>query len=29
LQNNNITCKQSIDAIKQFYEEAEKTVSGK
>ena len=27
LQKNNITCKNNIDAVKQFYDDAEKTVS--
>ena len=27
LQKNNVTCKQNIDAVKQFYDEAEKTVN--
>jgi len=27
LQNNNITCKRSLDSIKQFYDDAEKTLA--
>lgn len=27
LQKNNMTCKQKLDAVKQFYDDAEKTVS--
>jgi hypothetical protein len=27
LQNNNITCRRSLDSIKQFYNEAEKTLA--
>lgn len=27
LQNNNVTCKRSLDSIKQFYDEAEKTIN--
>jgi hypothetical protein len=27
LQKNNITCKQKIEAVKQFYDDAEKTLS--
>jgi hypothetical protein len=27
LQNNNVTCKQRMDAVKQFYDDAEKTVN--
>jgi len=27
LQKNNITCKQKMEAVKQFYDDAEKTVS--
>lgn len=29
LQRNNVTCKNSIDSIKKFYDDAEKTVSEK
>ena len=28
LQKNNVTCKNSADAVKKFYDDAEKTVSG-
>ena len=28
LQNNNVTCRRSLDSIKQFYDEAEKTITG-
>lgn len=27
LQKNNVTCKQKMDAVKQFYDDAEKTVN--
>lgn len=27
LQKNNVTCKQKLDAVKQFYDDAEKTVN--
>jgi len=29
LQRNNMTCKQSIDALRQFYDDAEKTLATK
>ena len=29
LQNNNMTCKQSMEAIRQFYDDAEKTLATK
>jgi hypothetical protein len=29
LQKNNVTCKQSLDAVKQFYDDAEKTINTK
>lgn len=29
LQNNNITCKRSLDSIKQFYNDAEQTINEK
>lgn len=29
LQKNNITCKQSLDSVKQFYDDAEKTLEEK
>lgn len=29
LQQNNMTCKQSLDAVRQFYDDAEKTINNK
>ena len=29
LQKNNVTCKQSLDAVRQFYDDAEKTINTK